>query len=267
MAIPREEFLQKLYKVVSTLRVCTRCDARQVIKNLSEPCSSCGQIAWRELGFEDEFLYEMEGIFARSPTPLSDYLRTETDIGKLEGWSAARRSILESLEGFSDPQTAQWIAESSQSDHASVALIFDDLYTRDFLSKAGNIVDRTMRISALAPKALPDWGVELYLREASRCFIYGFWNSSVALSRAALELGLKQGLKSRLAGIIPSEDDLKLLLEYAQQFRVIDDAGFEMGDQVRKTGNKVLHGSHAGEELAWDTLWAVRGVLKVIYAR
>jgi hypothetical protein len=209
----------------------------------------------------------MEGIFARSPLPLSDYLRTESDIGKLEGWSAARRSILESLEGFSDPQTAQWIAENSQSDHESVALIFDDLYTRDFLSKAGNIVDRTMRISALAPKAIPDWGVELYLREASRCFIHGFWNSSVALSRAALELGLKQGLKSRLAGIIPSEDDLKLLLEYAQQFRVIDDAGFEMGDQVRKTGNKVLHGSHADEELAWDTLWAVRGVLKVIYAR
>jgi hypothetical protein len=70
-----------------------------------------------------------------------------------------------------------------------------------------------------------------------------------------------------LLGIIPSEDDLKLLLEYAQLFRVIDDAGFEMGDQVRKTGNKVLHGSHADEELAWDTLWAVRGVLKVIYAR
>jgi hypothetical protein len=242
--IPRKEFLQKLYKLASNLR---------------------------ELS-EDEFMFEVEAIFARGHNdedrlPLSEYLRTESDIGKIEGWSAARRSILESLEGFSDPQTAQWIEENSQSDHENVAFIFDDLYTRDFLKRAESIVNRTMRLSAMAPEATPDSGVNLFLREASRCFIHGFWNSSVALSRAALELGLKQGLKNRLAGFIPTEDDLKLLLEYAQQYRVIDGAEFEMGDKVRKSGNKVLHGSHADEKLSWDNLWAVRGVLKAIYSR
>jgi Domain of unknown function (DUF4145) len=271
MAIPRKEFLRELYKLVSTLRVCTECDARKVIKDMSEPCNRCGEVAWRELS-EDEFLFEVEVIFAREHNDnddlrLSEYLRTESNIGKIEGWSAARASILESLEGFSDPQTAQWIAGNSRSDHENVAFIFDDLYTRDFLKRVGSIVDRTMRLSAMAPEATPDSGVNLFLREASRCFIHEFWNSSVALSRAALELGLKLRLKSMLGGFIPTDDDLKLLLEYAQQFRVIDEAGFAMGDQVRKNGNKVLHGSDANEDFALVTLCAVRGVLKVIYAR
>jgi hypothetical protein len=244
MTIPSDEFLQRLHKLVSTHRVLS----------------------------DDEFLFEVEVIFARGHDDsdelrLSEYLRTESSIGKIEGWSAARASILESLEGFSDPQTAQWIAENSRSDRdrESVAFIFDDLYTRNFLRKTENIVDRTMKLSAIAPKAIPDRGVELYLREASRCLIHGFWNSSVALSRAALELGLKHRLKGMLGGFIPSEDDLKLLLEFAQQYRVIDGAEFEMGDQVRRAGNKVLHGSQADEPLAWETLSAVRGALRGIY--
>jgi len=264
MAIPHEQFAQRLYKLASTTRVCRGCDKRKVTKNLSEPCDKCGKADWRELTF-DEFAGDMYVIFDNEYDRLSEYLADNA--GKAEEWSDVRMKIIESLEGFSDEQTAQWLARSIQTDPESVAALFDDFYTRDFLKRAGSIVDRTMRISAMAPKATPDHRVNLFLREASRCFIHGFWSSSVALSRAALELALKQGLKSRLGGFIPTEDDLQILLEYAHQFRVIDDAGFEMGDQVRKTGNKILHGSHADEDLAWDTVWRVRGVLKVIYAR
>jgi hypothetical protein len=264
MAIPREEFAHRLYRLVSTTRVCTLCDRRRVIKNLSEQCDNCGKAAWRELSF-DEFAGDMDVIFDNEYDRLSEYLADNA--GKAEAWSDARTKIIEYLEGFSDEQTAQWLADSIRTDPKSVATIFDDFYMRDFLKRVGSFVDRTMRLSAMAPKATPDSGVNLFLREASRCFIHGFWNSSVALSRACLELGLKQRLKSRLGGLIPTEDDLQLLLEYAHQWRVIDDARFEMGDQVRKTGNRVLHGSHADEDLAWDTLWAVRGVLNVIYAR
>jgi hypothetical protein len=265
MAIPRDDFYQRLYKLLCTKRICGRCFSHQAIKNLSERCDKCGEAAWQELTF-DAFADEMDVIFSNEGDErLSEYLAGL--IGKSEEWGDARMKIIECLEGFSDEQTARWLADSIQTDHESVATIFDDFYTRDFLKKVENIVDRTMKLSAMAPKATPDSGVNLFLREASRCLIHGFWNSSVALSRAALELGLKQQLKSRLAGHIPTEDDLQWLLEYANQFKVIDDARFELGDKVRKTGNKVLHGSQADEDLAWETLWAVRGVLKVIYAR
>lgn len=265
MAIPREDFYQKLYALLSTKRTCKRCFSYKAIKSPSDRCDRCGEADWGELTF-DAFAEEMDVIFSNEgSTRLSEYLAGF--IGKQEEWGDARKQIIECLEGFSDEQTARWLADSIQTDPERVATIFDDFYTRDFLKKVENIVDRTMKLSAMAPKATPDSGVNLFLREASRCLIHGFWNSSVALSRAALELALKQQLKSRLAGHIPTEDDLQWLLEYANQFKVIDDARFELGDKVRKTGNKVLHGSQADQDLAWETLWAVRGVMKVIYAR
>ena len=226
------------------MRVCSGCGSWRVVKNLSEQCDECGKADWQELTLED-VAYEMGAIFSNEGgLRTSEYLAEHLN-GKNETSRDARMNIIESLEGFSDEHTARWLADSIRTDNESVALIFDDLYTREFLKKVENIVDRTMKLSAVAPKATPDSGVNLFLREASRCLIHGFWNSSVALSRAALELGLKQQLKSRLAGLIPTEDDLQWLLEYANQFKVIDDARFELGDKVRKTGNKVLHGSQA----------------------
>jgi uncharacterized protein DUF4145 len=256
MAIPRDDFYQSLYKLLSTKRICGRCNSHKAIKNRSEKCDKCGESDWQELAF-GAFANEMDAIFSNEGGRLSEYLGSL--IGKSEEWADARMKIIECLEGFSDEQTALWLADSIQTDHESVATIFDDFYTRDFLKKVENIVDRTMKLSAMAPKATPDGGVNLFLREASRCLIHGFWNSSVALSRAALELGLKHQLKSRLAGHIPTEDDLQWLLEYANQFKVIDNARFELGDKVRKTGNKVLHGSQADEDLAWETLWPFEG--------
>ncbi len=190
MAIPRDDFYQRLYKLLSTKRICGRCFSHKAIKNLSERCDKCGEAAWQELTF-DAFTDEMDVIFSNEGgLRLSEYLANR--IGKSEEWGDARMKIIECLEGFSDEQTARWLADSVQTDHESVATIFDDFYTRDFLKKVENIVDRTMKLSAMAPKATPDSGVNLFLREASRCLIHGFWNSSVAPSRAALELGLKQ---------------------------------------------------------------------------
>lgn len=264
MATLRKEFSRRLYELVSDTRVCTQCDSRKVIKNPQERCE-CGKAAWRKLTLTD-FEGDIEVIFARA-----DGLRLSTYLadcaGKTEEWSDARTKIIESLQGFSDGPTAQWITDNVQNDEESVATLFDDVYTRDFLKNAEVIVDRTMKISAMAPKATPDHGVNLFLREASRCFIHGFWSSSVALSRAALELGLKQQLKRRLGGDILTDDCLLLLLKRAHNWSLIDDAGLKMGDDVRKNGNKILHRSHvADEDLAWDTLWAVRGVLKSIHA-
>jgi hypothetical protein len=265
MAIPREDFYQKLYALIVTKRRCKRCFSYKAIESVSDSCDTCGEADWEELTF-DVFAEEMDWIFSNEGgIRLSE--RLADGIGKQEEWGNARVQIIECLEGFSDERTAQWLAESIQTDHERVATIFDDFYTRDFLNKVESIVDRTMRLSAMAPKDTPDRGVNFFLREASRCLIHGFWNSSVALSRAALEVGLKQRLKSRMGGLLPTKDDLQLLLEYAQQWRLIDNASFEMGDRVRKSGNKILHGSFADEDLAWNTLTAVRGVLKFIYGR
>ena len=145
--------------------------------------------------------------------------------------------------------------------------LLDEFYTRDFLRKARKMVERTMKLTAMTPKATPDPGVNLYLREATRCCISGFWESSVALSRTTLEFALRHRLKTEWQGSLPTDDRFEKIIEAAYLSRVLDHAHFAMAEDVRKNGNNVVHGSRADENLAWRVLVATRGVLGHIYSR
>jgi hypothetical protein len=100
-----------------------------------------------------------------------------------------------SLEGFTDegsgPMTA--ILQKYRKDVLEDSL--DSYYVRKFLKDVPKLVQRTMQLSALGMKTVPSTAVSFYLREATRCFIYGFWGASVAMSRAALEQGLQNRCK------------------------------------------------------------------------
>jgi hypothetical protein len=132
-------------------------------------------------------------------------------------WAELQEELLECLEGFGPEQSARWLTLNVERRREILANMFDELYTRDFLAKAKKVVERTMLLTAMTPKATPERGVNLYLREATRCCIFGFWDSSVALSRATLELALKHRLKDKLGSLTPTVDDLKLLLEAARK--------------------------------------------------
>lgn len=82
-----------------------------------------------------------------------------------------------------------------------------------------------------------------------------------------MELALKHRLKDKPGSLTPTVDDLKLLLEAARKTHLIDDAHHRMGDQVRRDGNRVLHGFRTNDDLAWKTLAGARGVLNCLYSR
>jgi len=201
----------------------------------------------------------------------SDYLASE--LGKLyeaedeaSEWAEFLGKLVKCLEGFSDEQTATWLRLNLEKRPKIMESLLDEFYTHDFLKKARKMVERTLKLTAMTPKATPDPGVNLYLREATRCCIAGFWESSVALSRTTLEFALRHRLKEGHR-FLPTDDRFEKIIEAAYMCRVIDHRHFEMAEAVRKNGNDVVHGSRANEDLAWHVLSYTRGVLDHLYSR
>ena len=283
MAITREEFFRKLYYRMhghhgdKRLYKCTQCRGRPwwvssaVIS--TEPCSDCEAVAaWRELT-EEEFVSEtdLSDLLRLHSDYLADYLASE--LGSLyeedaesSEWAKVLGKLVECLEGFGDEQTATWLRSNLEKHPKIMEPLVDEFYTRDFLKKARKMVERTMKLTAMIPKATPDPGVNLYLREATRCCIAGFWESSVALSRTTLELALRHRLKEG-HGFLPTDDKFETVIEAAYLCRMIDHAHYGMAEEVRKNGNNVVHGSRANEGLAWRVLVYTRGVLDHLYSR
>jgi hypothetical protein len=231
----------------------------------SEPCDECGAVDWRELT-EEEFASVMDtsGYLMLQ----SDYLRSELEAAYAGGdeageWIRVLKKLVDGLEGISDEETAKWLESNKQKRPRIIEYLLDDFYTRDFLKKARKMVDRTMQLAVMVPRATPDPGVNIYLREATRSYIAGLWKSSVALSRTTLEFALKQRMQEEG---FPPNGDLNEIIKAAYRCRVLDHGLSEMAHDVRLKGNDVVHGSAADKELAWHLLTSTRGVLSYLYS-
>jgi hypothetical protein len=175
------------------------------------------------------------------------------------------RELAASLEGFTDELSSLFttILQKHRKDVLEDSL--DSYYVRKCLNDAPKLVQRTMQLSAIGMKTVPSTAVGFYIREATRCFVYGFWGASVAMSRAALEQGLKEKV-SGSSGVSGTRFELSDLVEAAGRLRLTDGATLGLADQVRVTGNRVIHARTSSHEEAWDTLTATRAVLMAIYA-
>jgi len=200
---------------------------------------------------------------------LSDYLREldeycedeQGDISKIEGMD---RELAATLEGFTTPGLAAvtGVLQRYGKEHLEDSL--DRYYVRKFLKDAAKLVQRTMQLNTLPTKSVPSATVSFYIREATRCFVYGFWAASVALSRAALELGLKETV-ARKSGASAMRFELSELVDAAGKLRLADAAILSLAEQVRTNGNRVVHARASSKDEAWSTLTAARAVLLAIY--
>jgi hypothetical protein len=238
---------------------------------LSEPCDNqnCGAIDWRDLT-EEEFVSDstlMSDLLTLPSSHLASKIGDlyESDV-ESEEWRKSLKKLVEGLEGFGIEATARWLRLNIEKHRKIVEYLLDEFHTREFLKNARKIVDRTIQLTAMIPKSTPDKGVNLYLREATRCYISGFWESSVALSRTTLEIALRRRLKEQ-EGFLPTDDKFETVIEYAYLCRVIDHVHHEMAEDVRKKGNDVVHGSAANEDIAGRVLSNTRGVLGYLYSQ
>jgi hypothetical protein len=96
--------------------------------------------------------------------------------------------------------------------------------------------------------------------------VFGFWHSCIALSRAALEVSLRDLVHS--AGVTAPRE-LRELIAAARKLNLLDGATEQLATFVRRQGNRIIHpvpsARQAGEKAAFDTLSALRGVLLHLY--
>jgi hypothetical protein len=124
------------------------------------------------------------------------------------------------------------------------------------------MVKRLTKMSKLNALRNPSVQSAIYIQEAARTYIYGFMQSSTAMSRAALEQALKEQLAHQGTGAFI---DFQALVDKAKKWNIL---GKNMARAVRESAKKadrVLHEAPTDESGAFEVLCDVRALLQKIY--
>jgi len=139
----------------------------------------------------------------------------------------------------------------------------DDRFTRDVVDAVPGYVRRTLELSRLRCDRVPSNTTNGYLREAVRTYIMGLPQASVALSRAALEQALKEGIGYQSTNTFVRMNNL---LDEAETAGVLDHANRDLARQVADAADDVLHEKPTVLPKALDVLIKLRGVLEFVYS-
>ena len=180
-------------------------------------------------------------------------------------WVASKMTayLLESLEAFKAREGVSVLEKLFATQNKTILESrFDECYTRQLLKRVPKMVARTMRLSQMLPRKMPSPATNMYLKEATRSYIFGLWQGCVALSRAAVEQGLREEATSKLILRNPKFHDL---ITAAIRMRLLDDEHAKMARQVEMAGNQVLHGKPSNEIQSLECLATARKVLLRLY--
>lgn len=145
-----------------------------------------------------------------------------------------------------------------------VRKFLDRRFTRELVDAVPDFVRRTLQLSRMSGARIPSKITNGYLREAVRTYIVGLPQASVALSRAALEQALKEGIGYQSTNTFVEMRDL---LDEAESAGVIDHANRVFAREVADAADNVLHEKPATLKHALDVLTKMRGVLQFIYSQ
>ena len=136
-------------------------------------------------------------------------------------------------------------------------------YRKDAVDRIAPITKRFLKLSPILTKVSHRQDVNTYLREATKCYLYGFFQASTALFRTALETGLSDFLHRKLGPI----QGLKLneRITCAVQSKLIPPEIGSMAHEVRKAANEAIHEKPITEMNAFDVLTKTRCVLETLY--
>ena len=116
-------------------------------------------------------------------------------------------------------------------------------------------------------KAAP--AIVALLREATRAYLFNLRRSSVSLCRALLEAALRDQVPEaelREERRKTEKGELECLIDIAARNGVLLSQLATQSHNVRKAGNKALHGSEPSDAVAWAVLLDVRAVVSAVYS-
>lgn len=121
---------------------------------------------------------------------------------------------------------------------AERGVLVDEIYCRELLEAIPDFVQRTGGLATLGLDDVPPGPPLVYLQEATRTYIAGFFRAAAALARAAVEAALRQRVGERFGS---QGGDLEQVIEFCRRAKLISDAGHAAANRVRKAGNAVLY--------------------------
>jgi hypothetical protein len=146
--------------------------------------------------------------------------------------------------------------------------LFDDEYSRRLVKMVPKLVRRTMKLSSLVIKDSPSPGLNMYISEAGRNYVFGFWTSCIALCRVALETSLRELIRSQRIATLPSRE-LQELIKTASLLNLIERPTEQTATKPKQSPNSTIYPSSMTnppkEKDAFETLGALRGVLLHLY--
>jgi hypothetical protein len=157
-------------------------------------------------------------------------------------------------------------APRPQADNNMLAILgsppsLDEVYSRELLAAVPGIVERTLALSNLTLAGISE-SEFVYLREAANCYILGLPQAAIALSRAAVEDGVRKKLGTTFGRNTIAGHDLKTLIDdYCARSRVLSREGQNRAHKVRIAGNDVLHQQTTKPVDALDIIEATRQVI------
>lgn len=139
----------------------------------------------------------------------------------------------------------------------------DDRFTREAVAAVPGYVDRLLKLSRLEAEHLPSDVTNGYLKEATRTYIVGLPQATIALCRAALEQALKDRLGRQLSGNFITWQEL---LKEARRWNLLEKATEAMARDVANAGDEVLHEKPADWKKAEEIMLNTRGLIQQLYS-
>jgi hypothetical protein len=219
-------------------------------------------------------------VHARCALNISEYLSVQlrdldesTDVGTIDEPSQEEAQLFEvfhrievdSVESLLPVEAARIIQQLHlRRDILEYAL--DDRYSRKLLEQIPSIVKRALKLHPVFVPGMLTGPTEIYLREATRSYLFGLFQSSAALSRCAFGHCLRESLH---ASPLVNADELSSLIRAAERIkqRVLVGDALQLAHEVRKIANEVLHGKPCTEQESFGLLTRTRTVLDSVYRR
>ena len=167
-----------------------------------------------------------------------------------------------SLEGLSSEDNARAQA-ALKEDPVPWKWVVDWWYCKDLVERIEPANEKFSKLTPILVRVTKNQEVNVYLREATQCYLFGFFQASTTLFRTALETGLKDCFDRKLRS--SPEINLYDLIGQAVQKGILDGAVAYMAHEVREAANKVIHEEPITEGQAFDILVKTRKVLEELY--
>jgi hypothetical protein len=219
---------------------------------------------------------------------LSQYLAEE--IGRLDEsltaeelarYAVDREKLIESIEALCGNTTATSftryhfmrqmaskypvLADAKKTDRDILEDFLDDCLSRLLVSEIPRMVSRALELEPMSIEQSPGADENAYLREATRCYLYGLFNASVALSRSALEQTFASKIPKLLQGA-SGEDTLLTRINTARSSILKHKPEIcDRAHGVRKKANDIVHGKTCKGPEALRVLKDTRDIIVSLY--